>query len=170
MYGPTSAVQTVRHFSQIFHPSWTIGQNILWTSLAWTTLSRNEHFFAFPNNKFIQNLIERLLNPLSSWIVAKQQGLIESHQKFGNIEAQHYIENFTSSSSVAGSRANCHKISAMQTSLPCTKKSDSFNCWGITLLFIAGKILTRILLTRLISIIAEEHFPKNSVALKPTGA
>ncbi|XP_029637978.1 uncharacterized protein LOC115213182 [Octopus sinensis] len=46
------------------------------------------------------------------------------------------------------------------------EKSDCFNYWGITLLSIAGKVLARILLNRLVSTIAEENLPKSQCGLR----
>ena len=49
------------------------------------------------------------------------------------------------------------------------EKSDCYNNRGITLLSITGKIFTRVLLNRLVPIIAEANSQKPSVASEQTG-
>ena len=46
------------------------------------------------------------------------------------------------------------------------EKSDCSNYWGITLLSIAGKILARVLLNRLVPTIAEDHLPETQCGFR----
>ena len=82
-----------------------------------------------------------------------------SHQRFGKMEDQHSISNSTNSSSAAGSRENSHKISVYKNKV---EKCDCSNYH----LSIAGKMLSRVLLNRLIPTIAEEHLPGSQCGFK----
>ena len=50
------------------------------------------------------------------------------------------------------------------------KKSDCFNYRGITLLSIAGKIFARVLLNRLVPMIAEDHLPETQCGFRANRA
>ena len=93
-----------------------------------------------------------------------------SHQKFGKWRtstSEFFVKALTNSSSAAaaGSRENSHKISVTLYKSK-GEKSDCSSYRGISLLAIAGKILARVLVNRLVSTIAEEHLPENQCGLR----
>ena len=79
-------------------------------------------------------------------------------------------KNSTNFLSVVGSRANYQETFAMQSLLLYTRTkgetSDCFNYRGITLLSIAEKIFARVLLNRLVPIIAEDHLPETQCGFR----
>ena len=88
-------------------------------------------------------------------------------QKFGSMEAKHCTPNFTSSSSsyAAWNRKNYRKTSETLSSSLCRrtkgKKSNISNHGGITPLSIAGKILARVLLDRLVPAVSKYYLPES---------
>ena len=48
-----------------------------------------------------------------------------------------------------------------------SSKTDCDNYWGISLLYVAGKILARVILNRLITNISEENLPKAQCGFRP---
>ena len=103
-----------------------------------------------PTNEETTKYIEQLKNgkaPKSSRIPPEiwKNGVPDLHTK---------LNEFL----VAGNRAN---YSMMQLPLPYTRtKGGKFNCykyWGITPFLMAGKIISRILLERVVPIITEKH-------------
>ena len=114
------------------------------------------------------------LKPLSSWGVLRQRESTGFHQSSGKMEDQHYTVSSTNFLSIVGSRANFQVIFAMQSSSPCAKtekgeKSDCSNYRRITLLSIAGKILARVLLNRLVPTIREDHLPETQCGFGTNG-
>ena len=71
---------------------------------------------------------------------------------------------------IVGRKGLYRRTSGMQSLSLCTKsrekKSDSSNYRGITLLSIAGKILVRVLLNRLIPTIAQENTPESQCGFR----
>ena len=67
---------------------------------------------------------------------------------------------------VIKNRANFPKISVTQSSLPVKEhrkgeKADCPSYWGITLPFVTGKILARILLNIVVPSVTEKHIPES---------
>lgn len=88
----------------------------------------------------------------------------------GNMEDLYFTVSSNSSLCVVGCKANYHRIYVDAIIITLYKnegeKSDCSNYRGITLLSIAGKILARILLNRLMPNIAEEHLPESQCGFR----
>ena len=88
---------------------------------------------------------------------------MEFHLRFARMGAQCYTPNVTRSLSAAGSKPNYHRISVMQSSLPCTRTKGK----SLTALTIVGdlpfarEVLARVLPNRQVSTIEEDHLPES---------